>query len=392
MKIKFLAKTLTAAAVIAASMFTLFIACLEHPVGPPESNRVVGPKVQYTVTYNVNGGSGSTPSSQSVNAGNSVTLSSGSGLTRSGFAFGGWNTNSSGTGTNYTAGSSFTPSSNITLFARWYAAGSNTFTITFNANGGSVTPTTGTTGTNGRLSSLPTPSRSGHIFSGWFTSSTGGTAVTTNTVFNSNTTIFAQWTSTNITYGSFTDSRDSQSYRTIVIGTQTWMADNLNFVTSDSWCYGNNTSNCNTYGRLYTWSAAMGLSSSCNSSLCASQVQSRHRGVCPVGWHIPSDAEWTALTNFVGSNAGTKLKSQTGWNTGSGSIPGTDAFGFSALPGGGRFTDGSFDNAGNWGDWWSATENDAGDARGRYMGWGSSLVNSGWDGKGYGFSVRCLRD
>ena len=94
------------------------------------SSYVSGTIVVYTVTYNINGGTGTTPSAQTVIPGSSVTLASGSGLSRSGYAFDGWNTNTSGTGTNYNAGSSYTPTGNITLYAKWIA----TTTITLNYN------------------------------------------------------------------------------------------------------------------------------------------------------------------------------------------------------------------------------------------------------------------
>ncbi|MDR3013670.1 MAG: hypothetical protein LBU70_10780, partial [Chitinispirillales bacterium] len=145
--------------------------------------------------------------------------------------------------------------------------------------------------------------------------------------------------------GSFTDPRDGQAYRTVRIGTQTWMAENLNFNVSGSWCYKNTSGNCNRFGRLYDWATVMGFSSSFNSTSCASQVQSRHRGICPVGWHVPSDAEWSTLVNFVGSPAGTRLKAASPfWN-------GTDNHGFSALPGGYRWG-GSFYGVGTLGYWW----------------------------------------
>ena len=173
----------------------------------------------------------------------------------------------------------------------------------------------------------------------------------------------------NINYGSFTDTRDGQSYRTVVIGGKTWMAENLNFETSNSWCYRNETSNCDIYGRLYTWDAAM--------------------SACPSGWRLPSDSDWTKLTNAVGRNAGTKLKSTSGWKSRGN---GNDEFGFSALPGGRRDTDGSCDDVGGNGGWWSATEVGASNARGRDMDYDNSGVGSRWDGKSVGFSVRCSQD
>ena len=183
-----------------------------------------------------------------------------------------------------------------------------------------------------------------------------------------------------------------QNYRTVIIGGKRWMAENLNYSGSGGnvgVCYNGNTSNCNTYGRLYTWAEAMNISSSYNSSTYGSGSNVQHQGICPVGWRLPNDNDWTALTNAVGSNAGTKLKSTSGWSSGGN---GTDNFGFSALPGGGRFTDGSFGNVGGWGFWWSATEVDASFARVRDMYYNSSSVDSHWLGKSYGFSVRCSQD
>jgi uncharacterized protein (TIGR02145 family) len=161
----------------------------------------------------------------------------------------------------------------------------------------------------------------------------------------------------------FTDSRDSKPYKKVTIGSQVWMAENLNYdvpnVTSDV-CYNNSPDSCVKYGRLYDWGTAMGLEDSYyGKTWGGSDVN--HQGVCPVGWHLPSNAEWTQLTDFVGgaSTAGTKLKSSTGWNSYSGVPAGTDDFGFSALPGGNGNSDGYFSSAGNYGTWWSATEYDA---------------------------------
>jgi uncharacterized protein (TIGR02145 family) len=138
--------------------------------------------------------------------------------------------------------------------------------------------------------------------------------------------------------GTFKDSRDGKTYKTVKVGGKTWMAENLNFAADGSKCYENNAGNCEKYGRLYTWEAA--------------------KKACPAGWHLPSDAEWTALTDAVGggSVAGTKLKSNSGWaNNGNG----TDEYGFAALPGGDGNSDGNFNDAGNIGYWWSSTEYDA---------------------------------
>ena len=174
--------------------------------------------------------------------------------------------------------------------------------------------------------------------------------------------------------GTLTDSRDGQTYRTVKISGQVWMAQNLNYAytgvpfdngyyTSDStsWCYDNDPANCAKYGRLYTWAAAMdsvgtwstngkgcGYGKTC--SVASEGSATLVRGVCPKGWHLPSQSEWEALivavdgsiTEYTSSNtAGTKLKSVTGWNACSG-ITNEDAFGFSALPAGDMLSSGYY--------------------------------------------------
>ena len=130
----------------------------------------------------------------------------------------------------------------------------------------------------------------------------------------------------------FCDERDGNKYVYVEIGTQTWMAENLNYdvpdnTTNDDRCYLNSPANCNTYGRLYNRATAM------NNAPNSNKVPSGVKGVCPEGWHLPSVAEWNALITAVGgtSTAGTKLKAASGWNGGGN---GTDDYGFSALPGG----------------------------------------------------------
>jgi uncharacterized protein (TIGR02145 family) len=200
-------------------------------------------------------------------------------------------------------------------------------------------------------------------------------------------------------YGSVADD-NGKSYKTVVIGTQTWMAENLNYAASGSKCVNgsslsdDNTSTCNTYGRLYNWSTAMALDPSCNSASCADQVQSPHRGVCPSSWHIPSSTEWTTLTTYTGgfNTAGTKLKAVSGWNDYEGtSGNGTDEFGFSALPGG-RGSGNTFRDPNN-GYWWTATEYNNNDiqANFRFMDY-SNAISSGYWTKTLLFSVRCVKD
>jgi uncharacterized protein (TIGR02145 family) len=168
-------------------------------------------------------------------------------------------------------------------------------------------------------------------------------------------------------YGSV--SHGGQTYKTVRIGNQTWMAKNLNYNASGSMCYDNNQSNCAKYGRLYNWATA--------------------RTVCPTGWHLPSDAEWTTLTNFIGNEAGRKLKATSGWNNNGN---GTDDYGFAALPGGYGGSDGGFNLAGYDGLWWSSSEYDASDAYAQKIGRNFEGVNTGYSDKSYLFSVRCLQN
>jgi uncharacterized protein (TIGR02145 family) len=156
----------------------------------------------------------------------------------------------------------------------------------------------------------------------------------------------------------FCDSRDGKKYVYVEIGDQTWMAENLNYDVSGSMCYDYNTANCTTYGRLYDWATAMGFDLSCNSSTCSEQVSTKHRGICPSGWHIPSNANWDKLMRYADGSYGTSspydsptagkyLKAKSGWKSNNGE----DTYGFSALPGGIGNLEGD-PNIGYGGDWW----------------------------------------
>jgi hypothetical protein len=153
------------------------------------------PEVNYTVTFDVNGGSGTPPSAQKVQAGFGITLPVGSGLSNSGYFFGGWNTNTSGTGTNYSAGESFTPTANITLYAKWDA----NYTVTFNVNGGSGTAPSAQTVSPGSAITLPGGSglsMSGYTFGGWNTMADGtGTNYKAGESFTptASITLYARW-------------------------------------------------------------------------------------------------------------------------------------------------------------------------------------------------------
>ncbi|MCL2283082.1 MAG: fibrobacter succinogenes major paralogous domain-containing protein, partial [Fibromonadales bacterium] len=190
----------------------------------------------------------------------------------------------------------------------------------------------------------------------------------------------------------FCDARGGKLYKYIVIGTQTWMAENLNFNAIGSKCYNNLESNCDIYGRLYNWATAMDIAASYDSS--SYTASAKHRGICPAGWHIPSDAEWTALTDFVGgeSTAGTKLKAASGWNYHATYGNGTDDYGFSALPGGNGNSGGIFSNVGSVGYWWSASEDSAANAYLRDIYYNNEYAYWRYSSKTFLRSLRCSQD
>ena len=211
---------------------------------------------------------------------------------------------------------------------------------------------------------------------------------------------------------SFTDTRDGKKYKTVTIGDQVWMAENLNYAytgipykndsyTSDStsWCYGNDPAYCAKYGRLYTWAAAMDSEGkwSTNGKGCGYNKTCSPtypvRGVCPEGWHLPSQAEWNALFTAVGggATAGAKLKSQTGWTAFDG-ITNEDAFGFSALPAGFRYYDGLYSREGYHAIFWSSTEDGSNYAYHVSLTYRNDNADLSSYYKSYGFSVRCLKD
>ena len=207
------------------------------------------------------------------------------------------------------------------------------------------------------------------------------------------------------------DLRDGQTYKTVVIGEQTWMAENLNYrylgptatLDSSSFCYGDDSANCTKYGRLYLWSAAMdsagvikgNTANGCgNASKCT--PSGNVHGVCPQGWHLPSRDEWEVLFTTVGGwpTAGAKLKSTYGWNDYYGDRGnGDDAFGFSALSAGHRDNDGDYGSEGYYAYFWSSTEYDGDGAYYMYTNFSKDSAYYQSDIEKYeGFSVRCLKD
>ncbi|OWV06235.1 fibrobacter succinogenes major paralogous domain-containing protein [Fibrobacter sp. UWH1] len=173
--------------------------------------------------------------------------------------------------------------------------------------------------------------------------------------------------------GTLKDNRDGKTYKTVKIGNQVWMAENLNYKTKESVCYGNKDANCKEYGRLYTWGGA--------------------QNACPAGWHLPTKEEWEILLKNVGGKetAGRALKSRHGWNDDGN---GFDNYGFSALPAGHSYRIGSFESAGYFAYFWSASQFGSGSRYAyhvnlNYSFEGASMI---YDDKGYGYSVRCLQN
>jgi uncharacterized protein (TIGR02145 family) len=175
----------------------------------------------------------------------------------------------------------------------------------------------------------------------------------------------------------FTDKRDGKTYKTVKTPDgKTWMAQNLDYRTDGgSWCYNDSVSYCKKYGRLYDgWATEKS---------------------CPQGWRLPSNQEWENLVRTAGGKkiAGKMLKSKSSWNENGGMDGnGTDDFGFSALPGGGRASDGTFYHAGNDGYWWTTTGRGNYYAYRRYMHYGYDSVGEDYNIKSFGFSVRCVAD
>lgn len=194
--------------------------------------------------------------------------------------------------------------------------------------------------------------------------------------------------------GQVTD-KSGRIYKTVKIGKQEWMAENLNVsmyrngdsvslvddprkwsnLSTGAWCYyDNNPENGRKYGKLYNWFAV-----------------NDPRGLAPVGWHIPSDEEWTQLINFLGGEeaGGAALRSHTGWKV---EIKDPNNIGFNGLPAGSRDIDGVISGIGNNCEWWSATESNSYNAWFRFLNNYFSNAGKGNYDKLSGFSVRCIKD
>ncbi len=201
---------------------------------------------------------------------------------------------------------------------------------------------------------------------------------------------------------------EGQVYNTIQIYSQCWLKENLNVGTMingsqnqqnnstiEKYCYNDDPANCTTFGGLYQWDEMIQYTTT-------QGVQ----GICPPDWHLPTDEEWKILegtvdsqypvgdpewdyTGLRGFDAGLNLKSTSGWYSGGN---GTDIFGFYALPGGYRSSDGNFSGLGGYGGFWSSTEYYTYSAWGRFLGYYYTNVSRNISNKDNGFSVRCLQD
>ena len=215
----------------------------------------------------------------------------------------------------------------------------------------------------------------------------------------------------NIKYDSIVDKRDGQVYKTIKIGTQVWMAQNLNYADSvntpsllkRNWCYGDKSENCEFGGRLYTWAAAVDSIKLANDAenpqfcgyLTNCSFPAKYQGICPEGWHLPDTTEWRTLIFQVSNDAsvaGYKLASRVGWFE---EANGTDDYGFSAYPVGDKYRDYDFsefapDNRTAF--FWSITEN----TRDKQLGYSFRIFYGGTgytgDFKDSGFSIRCIKN
>jgi uncharacterized protein (TIGR02145 family)/uncharacterized repeat protein (TIGR02543 family) len=279
------------------------------------------------------------------------------------------------------------------------------YTVIWNTYGGTPVPTQTTVNHGGNITLPATMTKIGYTFGGWYTNSSLTMAASFPiTNVTSNITFHAKWTINSTGGGGNNQCTGAGMCKTVTIGGQLWLAENLNIETPDSWCYGEDgevydsytgelatlptsevQANCGKYGRLYTWSAAK--------SACQLLGDS---------WHLPTQAEWDSLARFVGKayndesyryNAGMYLKSETGWNAFRGT-ENKDMYGFSALPGG-YYGGSAFTGAGLQGHWWTSKKSsiDYRYAEYRSMYYNIDAVGEGsGEGESFAAAVRCRGD
>jgi len=183
-----------------------------------------------------------------------------------------------------------------------------------------------------------------------------------------------------VSYGSFVDPRDNTEYKTVQIGNQVWMAENLRYKCSDSYSYKDNKLNDGNYGRLYTYRCL--------------------KKACPPGWHVPSEEEWNTLLRYVNENkdsdgVGTCLKADHScWECHDDVALGTDQFGFGAWPSGYKDSFTFYHDQNHEAHFWSSLENedDSDEAQVKSLSWTSEDLSSHFESKFWAVSVRCVKD
>jgi len=337
--------------------------------GCGDSGNGAGPKEErYSVTV-LSDGTGSS-GANTYKAGDTVAINSGTPPANQRFK--GWTTASG-----VTFADSAKPQTTFTMPAKEVTVtavfGPNTFTVTVESKG--TDPSGNGEYASGAMVTIncgkaPADQR----FKNWTTATadvTFGSATNTQTTFimpPADVTVTAEFESS-----IFTDPRDGKLYKSVKIGNQTWMAQNLYYAINEtdviSKCYfGNTPDSCKKYGLLYDWTTA--------------------KTVCPTGWHLPSDVEWQSLTDHIGSSiAGKQLKAKTpDWD-------GTDEYGFTALPGGRRESNGATSSAGTSGYWWTSTDVGGGaEAISQSISTNGNNVSKPTINKSVGFSVRCIME
>jgi uncharacterized protein (TIGR02145 family) len=210
---------------------------------------------------------------------------------------------------------------------------------------------------------------------------------------------------------SLIDTRDGQKYKTVMIGNQLWMAENLNYETANSYCYNNSADSCAKYGRLYTWAAAMDSAGefSTNGTGCGyltnCSATAPVQGACPNGWHLPTKSEWLNLYNSVGIKfnkirdygeeyiGGSTLLSTTGWYKNSRyGVDGKNSYDFSALPAGFRNRGGLFNDVLIKSFFWTSTEYDNGYAYDAFLSFSDMAGLHHSFHKYSALSVRCIKN
>ena len=192
------------------------------------------------------------------------------------------------------------------------------------------------------------------------------------------------------------DPRDKQVYKTVQIGDQRWMAENLRFKLKGTLCYNKNEANCEKYGRLYTWAASMKLVDYFNRTIAKDAVKKTH-DVCPKGWRVPTNKDWKKLNYYVtklgiSDGAGLSLKSKEGWDRELRLPAGSDEFGFNALPAGEYHYVGEYMDMGASTQFWASNEYDAYGAYFWRITYDSRTFEKVYDAKDNAVSVRCVEE